>query len=166
MSCFPIKVKGHIMGHVESAQVPWQRRKDEEHVNGKGLWPVIFLAKYCQNNCLKVEYSIIISLILVKNHLKEVDFNFFLGRVSPHLCLLATILRDPWNNVASWVKLCLRMHATLAPSRNWKQEHCLWLLGLPLGFQTLQIPKLWQFWQGNSQKIKNISNNIVNVESD
>jgi hypothetical protein len=30
-----------------------------------------------------------------KNHLKEVDFKFFWGRVSPHLCLLATILRDP-----------------------------------------------------------------------
>jgi len=33
------------MGHVESAQVPWQRRKDEEHVNGKGLWPVIFFGQ-------------------------------------------------------------------------------------------------------------------------
>lgn len=42
---FPIKVQGHIMGNVESAQVPWQRRKYEEHVNGKGLWPMIFFGQ-------------------------------------------------------------------------------------------------------------------------
>lgn len=33
------------MGHVESAQVPWQRRKYEEHVNVKGLWPMNFFGQ-------------------------------------------------------------------------------------------------------------------------
>jgi hypothetical protein len=45
MSHFPIKVQSHIMRHVESAQVPWQIRKEEEHVNGKGLWPLIFFGQ-------------------------------------------------------------------------------------------------------------------------
>ncbi len=76
ISHFPIKVQGHIMGHVESAQVPWRRRKDEEHVNSKGLWPMIFFGQKLSIFFLKMEFSIINSLIFIKKS-KRGGFNFF-----------------------------------------------------------------------------------------
>ncbi len=39
----------------------------------------------------------------------------------PHLCLLTTVIRVPWNNVVDWGKICPGMLITLASSSgNWK----------------------------------------------
>jgi len=46
----------------------------------------------------------------------------FWGRLSPHLCQLAAVLRVPWNNVGNLVKsvwVSLGLLVTMAPSRNW-----------------------------------------------
>jgi hypothetical protein len=51
------------------------------------------------HNFLEKEYSIA-NFFILKIHLKVIE-SYFLGRVSPYLCLLATILRGVWNNVTS-----------------------------------------------------------------
>lgn len=86
----------------------WEKIK-KNHLNF-ALWSVSFFLddlffflwwRFARrwHNFLEKEYSIANSFIL-KNRPKVIE-NYFLGRVSPYLCLLATILRGLWNDVTS-----------------------------------------------------------------
>ncbi len=79
------------------------------------------LMKNCQNvmNFFLMEY-LVTNVFRKKSCLKSAR-NFFWGRASSHLSLLATILKVPWNYVTSWIKIYLGMFTTLAPSRFWKK---------------------------------------------
>jgi hypothetical protein len=50
---------------------------------------------------LEREYSVTNSLFLRENIRQKATENWFFGMVSPHLCLLATVFRVPWNKTGS-----------------------------------------------------------------
>jgi hypothetical protein len=77
---------------------------------GVTLQSVFLLCKNCPNE--NGIFYVANSFVFKNNSPKSDRQLFFLRRVSPHLCPLATGLRVPWNNIPNSVEICLGMLAS------------------------------------------------------